>query len=122
VFTRKKIERRALVQRLCVGSGIALAVLLSAASRGEDLGYSGIGREEGCALLAKLQGAVRANDVEALSQLVEYPLRVYEAGRSSDVSDLDGLRRSYASIFTPQVRNAVLKQDCATLLGNWRGG
>ena len=61
--------------------------------------------------LARLQGAVRANDRSAIVGLVSFPLRVnYKSGARS-YRDARAVDRDFDRIFTPQVRRAVLNQS-----------
>jgi hypothetical protein len=76
---------------------------------------------EGCSVLANLQVALRTTDIAAIAALVEFPLSVYHNHQTSHIRDAEALKKGYPSIFTASVQDAVLKQDCATLFGNWRG-
>jgi hypothetical protein len=61
--------------------------------------------------LARLQGAVRANDRSAIVGLISFPLRVnYKSGARS-YRDARSVERDFDRIFTPQVRRAILNQS-----------
>ncbi len=62
------------------------------------------------AFLSRLQAVVRAGNRSALIALIDFPLRVNEAGGSRLYRDARSVERSFGRIFTPKVRRAILGQ------------
>jgi hypothetical protein len=81
----------------------------------------GFDQSEAAAFLVSLQRAVRDNQPGAVAALVNFPLRVNRSGQSTLVRNADAFARSYAKIFTGEVRAAVLEQDASALFRNWQG-
>ena len=71
--------------------------------------------------LTRLQAAVRANDRNAVTQLIAFPLRVNFKGRAQLYRDARSVDRDYSRIFTPQVRRAILDQRFSQLFGRDQG-
>jgi hypothetical protein len=72
------------------------------------------------AFLAKFQDALRSNNREAVASLVNYPLLVPdEAGKR--IRSRAQLLASFDRIFTPPIRNAILKGTPDDVWGNYRG-
>lgn len=67
------------------------------------------------AFLEGLQAAVRADDRRAAIALIAFPLRVNSAGRTKIYRDAASVERDFDSIFTRQVRRAILKQSAGDL-------
>ena len=61
--------------------------------------------------LARLQGAVRANDRSAIISLISFPLRVNYKSGARTYRDARAVERDFDRIFTPQVRRAILNQS-----------
>jgi hypothetical protein len=72
-----------------------------------DDGYAGF--------LSRLQSAFSANDRRSLVSLVQFPLRVNGSGRTRLYRDAASLERDFDRVFTPKVRNAVLRQSAKDL-------
>jgi hypothetical protein len=66
--------------------------------------------EPNAAFVAKLQAAIKANDRDAVVELIAFPLRVNSGGTSRLYRDADAVERDFDRIFTPKVRKAILKQ------------
>lgn len=60
--------------------------------------------------LTRLQAAVRADDRDAVTGLIAYPLRVNSAGRAASYPDARSVRADFDRIFTPRVKHAILNQ------------
>jgi hypothetical protein len=72
------------------------------------------------AFLAKFQDALKSNNREAVASLVNYPLLVPdEAGKR--IRSRVQLLASFDRIFTPPIRNAILKGTPDDVWGNYRG-
>ena len=63
------------------------------------------------AFLERLQGAVRANDKNAITGLISFPVRVNYKSGARTYRDARAVDRDFDRIFTPQVRRAVLNQS-----------
>ena len=76
-----------------------------------------------------IQDAVKANDRNGLSELVQYPIsiylptdRLYEPGdESTTISNQEEFVANYDQIVTPTWRNIILTQDPMQLFTNWQG-
>jgi len=62
------------------------------------------------AFVTRLQAAIRANDRTAVAKLISYPLRVNSNGASRFYANARSVERDFDRIFTPGVRQAILKQ------------
>ncbi|HEX6218372.1 MAG TPA: hypothetical protein VFZ35_03780 [Sphingomicrobium sp.] len=71
--------------------------------------------------LNQLQSAIRANDRAGVIRLVSFPVRVNRDGRSQTYTSGRALLADYDSIFTAQVRGAILSQRFETLFGRDQG-
>ena len=60
--------------------------------------------------LSRLQAAVKVNDRRAIIGLMEFPLRVNAASGTRLYRDSASVQRDFDRIFTPKVRNAILRQ------------
>ncbi len=60
--------------------------------------------------VARLQAAIRANDRGSVAKLISYPLRVNSNGGSRFYPNPRSVERDFDRIFTPGVRQAILKQ------------
>jgi hypothetical protein len=83
--------------------------------------WDGMTEEEVAAFLGDLQAAVRADKPAAVADLIVFPLRVNKPALKGFVRTRGEFLRSYASIFTPEVRTAILKQTPSELFRNWQG-
>jgi hypothetical protein len=81
----------------------------------------GMSDTEVAEFLATLQQAVRADKPEAVAELTAFPLRVDVAGREMRIADAKAFAKSYRSLFTKPVRDAVLAQKAPALLRNAQG-
>ena len=67
--------------------------------------------------LARLKQAMAADDRAALAAMVNYPLRVHAVGRPvKTYRNAAALRASYPNVFTPDVVEAVGRQNPMTCL------
>jgi hypothetical protein len=73
------------------------------------------------AFLAQLQGAVQANNKEAVAGMISYPLLVLRDGKRTRIPRKEALLSNYDRIFTTSVRDAVLQQTAQCLFGNSLG-
>lgn len=73
------------------------------------------------AFLAQLQSAVRSNNVGQIEGMVSYPLLVLRSGARTHIRGKEAFVASYARIFTPAVRDAILHQTAQCLFGNSSG-
>lgn len=70
--------------------------------------------QKACALLAfgkELRDALTTSDVAHIALLANYPLRINDEGGSFYIHDAGSLYGHFREIFTPTVRNAILKQQ-----------
>ena len=63
------------------------------------------------AFLTRLQSAIRANDRRSVIRLIDFPLRVYSSGGTRLYPDARSVQREFDAIFTPRVREAILRQQ-----------
>ena len=108
--------------------GLAFAWLATAAQ--PTAAADGIADADAQAFLTSLQTAVRSDDRRRVAKLVHYPLRVNRAAAASagsaappprNVANAAAFVQGYGTIFTPKVREAVLRQDPAKLFRNAQG-
>jgi len=83
--------------------------------------FDGLTGDEVAGFLGSLQAAVRTDKPAAVADLIAFPLRVNEPARKTLVKTRAEFVRSYARIFTPSVRAAILKQGATDLFRNWQG-
>jgi len=76
--------------------------------------------KQAIAFLATLQDALKANKPQAVAALVHYPLLV-TAGRRRKVPSQAALLADYPSVFTAQIRAAILNATPDDVWGNDRG-
>jgi hypothetical protein len=81
----------------------------------------GMSDAEVAEFLATLQQAVRADKPEAVAAMTAFPLRVDMAGRAMRIADAKAFVKSYRSLFTKPVRDAVLAQQASGLFRNAQG-
>ena len=81
----------------------------------------GMSDAEVAEFLETLQQAVRADKPEAIAALTAFPLRVDVGGRVMRIADAKEFAKSYRSLFTKPVRDAVLAQKASALLRNAQG-
>jgi len=68
----------------------------------------------------KLRQAISADDSRLISNLCRYPLLVNRRGRHTEIRNRAALIAGYPSIFTPEVKKAVLALPAPIHMG-WRG-
>jgi hypothetical protein len=73
------------------------------------------------AFLTALQSVVRADNRTKLATMVLYPLNVFAADGKRVIHNRSEFIQKYPSIFTPHVRQTVLKQSSDCLFGNAEG-
>ena len=93
--------------------GLAAPNALESKAAGESL-YS--------TFLSRLQSAVRANDRRSIVAMIDFPLRVNFASGARSYRDARSIQRDFDRIFTPKVRNAVLRQRPDRLFVRDQGG
>ena len=67
------------------------------------------------AFLTRLQSAIRANDHPSVIRLIDFPLRVYSSGSTRLYPDGPSVEREFDRIFTPRVRQAIMRQQANQL-------
>ena len=97
-----------------------VAVVAAHAASAAEMRFDGLSEDEVSAFLGALQVAVRADKPDAVADLVIFPLRVNTATKRAFVKTRGEFSRSYAKIFTPAVKAAVLKQVRAICFGTGR--
>ncbi|MBB3105350.1 putative component of type VI protein secretion system [Azomonas macrocytogenes] len=70
---------------------------------------------------AKLQGAFASDDQAMVASLVDYPFQTRIGEKSVKIRDTAHFVANYDEIVTTKVKNAVAKQDYASLFANWQG-
>lgn len=72
--------------------------------------------------LTDLQSAVRADDRQAVVELIGLPLKVYGPDDQAETyRSASSIERDYEGIFTPSVRDAILQQRFEELFGRDQG-
>ena len=101
---------------------VVLAAIVATQSRiAAQARWDGMTEEDVTAFLGALQAAVRADRPATVADLIVFPLRVDKPAQKGFVRTRGEFVRSYATIFTPAVRAAVLAQNGAELFRNWQG-
>jgi len=68
-----------------------------------------------------LRLAVQHDDHAAVAAFIRFPLLVNDRAGHTEVRDAQAFLAQYATIMTPNVRNAVLAQSPDSLFANWQG-
>jgi hypothetical protein len=76
---------------------------------------------ETIAFLTQLQRALRAGDKKQIASPVHYPLRVFDGSLTIEISSPSDLVTRYSSVFSRDVRQAILTQSGECLFGNDQG-
>ena len=71
--------------------------------------------------LARLQSAIRTNDRRTTIRLIAFPLRVNSSGRTRLYPDARSVERNFDQIFTPRVKQAILRQRSDRLFNRDQG-
>ncbi len=94
-------------------------------SLGESCDLAALGAKDTQAFLAfdkELRAVVAKQDAVAMALLVDHPLRVGDrAGFDYYLDDPGSFQNRYQQIFTPAVRDTILKQPVEKLFCNWTG-
>ncbi len=115
---------------LALGAMALAFAWLATAAQPKATAADGIADDDAQAFLTSLQTAVRSDDRRRVAKLVHYPLRVNRATAASvgsaaptprNVENAAAFVQGYGTIFTPKVREAVLRQDPAKLFRNAQG-
>lgn len=115
---------------LALGAMALAFTCLAVAAQPNATAADGIADADAQAFLTSLQTAVRSDDRRRIAKLVHYPLRVNRAAAGSagsaapvprNVANAAAFVQGYGTIFTPKVREAVLRQDPAKLFRNAQG-
>jgi hypothetical protein len=69
----------------------------------------------------RVQALVDAADAVTLSTMVDYPLRVNRSTVPRLIASPDEFVRSFPTIFTPFVREAVHRAEAQAVFCNWQG-
>jgi hypothetical protein len=105
-------------------SCLVLGVLLVAARpvRAQRFIYSGVADSTVLSFVGRLQQAVGAGDRAAVAGMIRYPLRVnHDAQHHINVASAAELMKQYDAVFTPSIRQGIVKQLPATLTGGHDG-
>ncbi|HEY4203034.1 MAG TPA: hypothetical protein VGM83_20985 [Devosiaceae bacterium] len=73
------------------------------------------------AAIKALQMDLAASDLQAVADLVSYPITVTIGGKRHKVASATDFLRNYKAIFTPAITKAVLEQHYETLFVNDQG-
>ena len=113
----------ALRRELCLLCAIVVSALATTTPSPVEASFAvaGVSAEAAQRFLESLQRAVAADDPNAVSELVWYPLRVNSKHRSREIHDKKEFIASYAKIFDQEVRAAILAQRFDELFANWQG-
>jgi len=98
-----------------------IAILATKPGFAAGVRFDAVTEDEVAGFLGALQAAIRSDKPAAVADLVVFPLRVDKPAQKGFVRTRGEFVRSYASIFTPEVRTAVLKQGPSELFRNWQG-
>ncbi len=71
--------------------------------------------------LASLQKNLKDNAINAIAAEVNYPLRMNGNGSTTMIKNNKDFVKNFTTIFTDNVRNAVLQQDPNKLFANYQG-
>ena len=88
---------------------------------GDERGPTGYTTKELQAFAKQFQEAVASGKHGKVAQFVSFPVRVNYATGKHRMIEASEFLRSYDAIFTPAVKEAVLKQDLNDLHESWRG-
>jgi len=103
---------------MCTRSATALfAVLLAATvafARAQPPAAPSAGRARAGEFLEQLKHAVDSADRRAVSGMAAYPLTVLASGFNIPVKDAESFARLYDSVFTPELRCAVIASEIAS--------
>lgn len=84
--------------------------------------YTGMRDADVLAFVSKLQKAVGAGDRAGVSGMVRYPLRVNHSPQKHDmIATPAELLKQYDAIFTPKIRQSIVKQTPDRLTGGKDG-
>lgn len=104
---------------------LLLVVILLAAVRpasAQRFMYTGTSDGEVLSFLTRLQKAVGAGDRTTVAALIKYPLRVnHNEKRHESITTSAQLLKQYDAIFTPKIRQSIVKQTPAKLTGGRDG-
>lgn len=95
--------------------------LLSPSVQAEETGPDGLTSQALAVYLKQLQQAVKSDSAADVGKLVSFPLRVNGAGGKHRNVTAAQFAKVYASVFTPAVKAAVLKQEAKALFRNSSG-
>lgn len=73
------------------------------------------------AFLETLKTAVGEGNKQAVAAMVAFPLHAHVGGKSLKINDAAHFIAAYDTIVTPELRQAIARQDYATLFANWQG-
>ena len=112
------------MRRIVLRSALIVAALLMAwagSAAAEEEGPDGLTASALSEFLAKLQGAVAADDPAQVAPLMRFPLRVGGVPRVKGTVKANQFRALYPSIFTPEVKQALQSQKASELFRNYQG-
>jgi hypothetical protein len=93
------------------GALVALVVSTTAASQAQPPAIPAANRARAGEFLEQLKHAVDSADRRAVSGMVAYPLTVFASGFTIPVKDPASFTRMYESVFTPELRCAVVGSE-----------
>jgi hypothetical protein len=101
--------------------GVWLCVALVSQALASEVGPSGYTSVQLAAFGAKLQDVVRSESPERVSGLIVFPLRVNDSKGHSRSLSKSAFLSQYQSVFTPEVKAAVLTQELQSIFQSSRG-
>jgi hypothetical protein len=97
--------------RLSAAFTATVAAAVTAAAQAQAPAISSSNRAHASEFLAQLKHAVDSVDRRAVSGMVAYPLTVLASGFNIPVKDAASFARMYDSVFTPELRCAVVASE-----------
>ena len=102
-----------MIGRIAVLTLLALLAQPVSASLAEDLTPKQ-------AFVSRMQTALRTNDQTWLADHMRYPVR-HLAARKTTINSKSSFLKRYSSVFSSELRAAVLAQGLSKLFENWQG-
>jgi hypothetical protein len=82
---------------------------------------NGIQQAEAQKFITNLQAAVTANNAEAIASLAHFPITVNQTGKKSGTFSETTFKAEYNTIFSPAVKDAILKSKATDIDCNAQG-
>jgi hypothetical protein len=104
---------------------VLVLLLLAGGSRADEtdrFDTAGLSEAQVHTVFDKLQTAVAANDADAVSRVVLYPLRVNRAGaKHQRIRDRRAFVAAYPTLFDAKLKSVIRRQRFEDLRASWQG-